>query len=954
MREYLNDETINNWKSFVNDNPIEGFFPIEKYENSKYLLFKIWSAINNNIFADLSTKLDIIDIYYIINFIYNEIAIKTKKNIIENSKILELLNKNKDNLNINKEINIKIKKLLGILSSNNFFNNKKIMEYLKLFFFMIKLYIIGFIGYKNNSLFSLIFSDKIAYLIKIFYNNNLKEEMIYIKSYYEMKKYLEEEYLKNNNYYPVYFCNCGRWYKIKDSLPKESKECECGNKIERDNHYAIYYDEYQQKYIEERKADEMYGKRLKGKLLKEFKEEFIIQKIIIKCQHLDKLLLKEYNIDDKTFPQEFLRFIFLSQLYIEYKIENEIFDEFKINNLFDDLIDLYKRIEEYIKSKNINYTEFMNYSCDALFNLIENIDCLLEKNKIFISISEILKQLEQKYKNNRDLKNFNNIETDILTSLTFNEQFKNENLKYLLIVAQYPNEDLLNNSILVYKNNSFPILKAFLFLDANKYNLSHLDYIETINDFINSFSEKNRNQITRKDSDKFIGTILDELDENNRNILKKQFNAFTIPYWEINNEEITLNTKVIKILNDDKIKGKETSINKLYCRLIEIQNYYLNKIIDEYDKAKDNKKGDIIIKNAIEQIKIKKKIQLCTKADIFSFNVSNKIFLSFKELYSFYSLKNIFEGKNGEIDYSKYSEVKFKLNMIEKELVNTILTGKKLFSEEQVTYKFNMDPYEIEEKTKKFEKFKELYGEEKLSDEEKVDLANLSDIATNLKRIILPSLEILIYDLLEENKYQGINKISQVKIHSNIYIDERFFQLFNNFNKFTINKLIPIYEYLEEVLFNFIEDEYIDEAFKENISEEYKKKLNDYYDNEKNRELKNDLLKSLLIKYACRYLPKVEKEDSKVKDLFEMIREKNLNLTEQILLDLNNLKDNLGARLSHAVEITKLLIKKQHIRKMNIVNDRKRERIEKIEERIQDKQEEIFENDEDEQERNVE
>ena len=40
---------------------------------------------------------------------------------------------------------------------------------------MIKLYVLGFIGCKNNLLFSLVFSDKVIYLIKIFYNNNLDE-----------------------------------------------------------------------------------------------------------------------------------------------------------------------------------------------------------------------------------------------------------------------------------------------------------------------------------------------------------------------------------------------------------------------------------------------------------------------------------------------------------------------------------------------------------------------------------------------------------------------------------------------------------------------------------------------------------------------------------------------------------------------------------------------------------
>ena len=173
--------------------------------------------------------------------------------------------------------------------------------------------------------------------------------------------------------------------------------------------------------------------------------------------------------------------------------------------------------------------------------------------------------------------------------------------------------------------------------------------------------------------------------------------------------KITGDQPVKYILNDDKIKGKETPINKLYSHLIDIQNLILNKIIESYNSKKSEMQENIIIKNAIEEIQKEKKIQLCTKADIFSFNLSNNVILSFDELYSFYSLKNIFNDKDEKIDYSKYSDIKFKLNMIEKELVNIILTGRKLFSKKQITYKFYLDPYEVEEKTKKFEKFTELY-----------------------------------------------------------------------------------------------------------------------------------------------------------------------------------------------------------------------------------------------------
>ena len=391
-----------------------------------------------------------------------------------------------------------------------------------------------------------------------------------------------------------------------------------------------------------------------------------------------------FIIDNDTFPTVFLKFIFLSQTYIEYIIgaatASDITSEFNYNNLLDDIIGLNNKLEKFMSTKNINYSDFMNYSCDTLFNLLKNRDCIKEKERIKKEISNLLESLEEKYKTNPENQVFNNIEINILTSIAFDKEFKNENLKYLLTASQYPTIGELKKSIDFYKKKSLPILNAFISLDAKNSDISKLSHIEIINDFVNSFAEENSNLISRKSSETdTISFYLEEIRRNTtlldggKSLLDLQFEKFCKSYEEITNcvpLQITEDQPVKNILNDDKIKGKETAINKLYSHLIDIQNQFLNKIIDDYNNNKNENKENIIIKNAIEQIQKEKPIQLCTKADIFSFNVSNNIILSFDELFSFYSLKNIFNEKNEKIDYSKYSEIKFKLNMIEKELVN--------------------------------------------------------------------------------------------------------------------------------------------------------------------------------------------------------------------------------------------------------------------------------------------
>ena len=226
----------------------------------------------------------------------------------------------------------------------------------------------------------------------------------------------------------------------------------------------------------------------------------------------------------------------------------------------------------------------------------------------------------------------------------------------------------------------------------------------------------------------------------------------------------------------------------------------------------------------------------------------------------------------------------------------------------------------LEEKTKKFQKFTVLYDRENLTDEEKNELkAQIK----NLKKIILTNLEILIFYLIQENKYQGTQKINEIKFHPNLYLDKKFIQLFNYPNKFTINKLVSIYEYAEEQLWDFISDRYINEEFKLNVySTNFSRNLKEFYNDEQQRELKNDMLTSLLIKFVCRYLP-YEPEESKSRDLFEMIREKNNNLPEKIQKELEYMKYTFGAKLSDAIDITSYFVQKKKLKERQIIENLK-------------------------------
>ena len=935
LTDYLNDEKNYNWKKLIiSQNKKNQLFPILNYENAKHLLFSIWTKINNEKLTDDFIKsLEINDLYYLLNISYNEIIQKPiKDNELAESVILSEINKKKNNFTFSININEKLKKLFDTISNSEFFKEEKIKSNLKLVFYILNLYVIGFAGNKINSLFSLIFSDNISFLIKIMYLDNLKAYILFIENYYKIKNYLEEKYVKEKINLPAYICCCGKWHPF----PIEENNCNCGKKIggnnedfmKRTNHYIIYYDEEQKNLIKNGAQNEkINASKIPGKLLEDYKKEFILNPLLNKLPKLNQLLLSNNNVNEDTITKIFIKFIFLCQVFVEYKIkemsEEEKKREFGEVDLFEEIIKLKQQIENYFKQKGINFDEFMNYFCDVYCTLLKTMDCVKPKEVYFNYINNnINKRICE------DDQTFNNIETNILTTLAFEPNFKNENFKYLLTATKYPNIDELKSYIDVFfkpknenkiKKKALPILNAFISNEKNNKEMDKLSHIETLNDFINTFSEINWNLISRQKSenDEIKNYLNRKEGQQEKSPLEIQFDEFAKSYNQITHVEpfnITSDQPVKTILNDEKNKSQ---IYKIYEKLIEIQNKFLNEVIQQYDKMESKEKEDIIIKNIISQIKQEIPIQQATKSDIFSFEVRNNIILSFEELFSFYSLKHIFNKKDDKIDYSKYSNLKFKLNMIEKELINIILTGKKMFSEKQITYKFYLD--EVEEKSKKFNKFTKLYDFEEISEEDKIILSKQIEDDMNLKKIFLQNLEILINYLIKENKYQGKQSISDIKFASNLYLNQNFIQIFKNYTNLTINKLVSIYDYMEQLLWKFIANRYINSKFIGSgffSKQIHMDEINNFIDEENKRELKNEMLVSLLIKFICRYLPNAS-EEILSKDLFGTIQEINPNLSEGVRKDLLKLKEKLGAGIIYAKEITDYLEQKVKIKIKN-------------------------------------
>lgn len=104
-------------------------------------------------------------------------------------------------------------------------------------------------------------------------------------------------------------------------------------------------------------------------------------------------------------------------------------------------MELNNQIEKYLGTKNISYVDFMNYFCDIFSNALKtNDDFFREKENLFEFVYNLFKKefLEQSFKN---------IEINILTTLTYDPDFKSEDLKYLLTATQYPDKKQLEKYI---------------------------------------------------------------------------------------------------------------------------------------------------------------------------------------------------------------------------------------------------------------------------------------------------------------------------------------------------------------------------------------------------------------------------------------------------------------------------------------------------------------------------
>ena len=320
--------------------------------------------------------------------------------------------------------------------------------------------------------------------------------------------------------------------------------------------------------------------------------------------------------------------------------------------------------------------------------------------------------------------------------------------------------------------------------------------------------------------------------------------------------DLTIDNKLCYFLIDDGDMNGGMFLASAYENFIQWQNQFIDDIIN-----KNNLGG--ILNSYISQLQIEINIQDAEENEII--NIDNNTYSFFEELISSCSIRNIFNINDKQIYYKNYNDIKYNYDLIEENLAKLILPGIKRFKKNK--YKFITYMYEgfRGQNSSVLIQYNDKYTQSELTEEEKNYINKSLKKINNDKKIyndIFSSLQILMKEILKENYEQKylLYDIIQ-KIPKYVILNEELIKLIENrYNKsknsFTINSLVSIFEYFEELCWEDIK-KYIPEDFKTSLDRKILKDIIHYFENNKNNEkqlIDNILLTKAIRKLISRYI----------------------------------------------------------------------------------------------------
>ena len=630
-------------------------------------------------------------------------------------------------------------------------------------------------------------------------------------------------------------------------------------------------------------------------LLSDYKTKVIDPLIKTKCYgiaKMDRFIFIQKDKKIRNLSQvgyRLLNYILYSHLFFSYCL-GYLNDEFQNKYLSDDMnfIEIIKinweLLEEALFNRGITLIQiFLNFIFDKISKLLKKcpeIYTIEERNKFEDSIEKILEEAYKEYENysniylNLNLK-LHNLDKENLKSIILElynpEDYPEEKYPFLkfFMITKYQSEEGFIKEIKKISNYNklYPLITSYINPENDK--IKYLKELPKYNKFINLMINKYSYRISRNEAhDKKI--YEEDIYKNNENNFRETLDEFIRIWNKISPfctkykchqmEQQNLNNKMALdnfLIDDGEIK-KGMYLASGYQNFIKWQNEFLEPITKALD---NNKEGILYYLN--ESLKNRIDVQKANKNEIISKDFpDNSIYFNFLHLISLHSHRNIFyKSKNDQIikkNYFSYNNFIYDFDEIEGKLGNILLTGKKLFNNENI--KFITYCYEgfRGEKSSTLINFIELYPQKKLNDSENSEIFDYINEKNAYNTYdftkLMFSIQLLIYYLTQEKKSINLSVNEVIKLSPEyLYISEDCKDFFKRFYKIQIEKLFDVFSFVELLCYDLISKNLKDD-YKIDLEKSTIEKINNYFKNGYEKKIGKINLASACRKLISRYL----------------------------------------------------------------------------------------------------
>ena len=707
----------------------------------------------------------------------------------------------------------------------------------EIFIYLYKLALLVSISSKDNY-YSKLLSNSAKQTIDNSYNPGVDPLInARITGYYFVKSMFDSpDFKRPENFSPgVYRCDCGYVYQLIDcGFPWDIYKCsncrkdiggEHHNLVSRPGHVRVIINKEEEKFLHTKKYRWVQEKRYL--FWKDYKAE--MEKIIDKepkgvpqnefdiFSTEDKIVR---NLDQVSY--RLLNLVFFSCVYFSHLmkcISKEELKSYTCNNhtCLEMLKVSFNCLEKalYLSSIN-NSVMFLNTIMPTLYNHIKDVkvfDTKKHRNDFEIKVAKDINKEIKSFETNSFKKyikenikllgtNKDSIEGMINEIHSPSECDKN---KYPLInyfvKSSYPNSDILNEKLMQIdkKNSLYPVLSAYIGLegiDASKLN-SFLEMNPFVNEMISRYSFK----ISREEAKE--KTINSELKKIGGDKLMKKFNTFIQHYNKLLREcnkyqcrtleypgQITSNSKLAYVLNDDGDNVFGMHIASIYEHFIHWQNEFIDSVLNNLNQ--DNPL--YYLKSSLEQ-----KILLfnSTNSKIIDTTLKgNQPLSSLDDLIWCYSYRNCYSLSNNQIIYEKYKNYNIDYNAIDIALGKYLLTNKNKFEDKQTFVIYKYEAYRSSGSSAIIE-YLHKYEQRQLNETERVDLETFTKKERDVHDIMF-SLQQLIFFISKQN-FKSSMPITEAIKRKPAYLNIRYCicSFFEEHPSLCLNTLIEIYEQFE-------------------------------------------------------------------------------------------------------------------------------------------------------------